>query len=506
MKQYPYSVVDLFAGPGGLGEGFSALKDSKLNIFKSVVAIEKDEHAYQTLRLRHFFRSFSGKVPKLYYDYVAGDVTLAELEEKYSKKFKNAEYAVLNDTLGEKNRSKINKKIKERLGEESKWVLVGGPPCQAYSLVGRSRMKGDAGFDTDDRHTLYEEYLNIISEHAPPVFVMENVKGMLSAKIKNKNVITKIIEDLLKLRVKCGRKKDELHYKLYSLVEGDAKFQEKHGKLLNFVVKTEQYGIPQARHRIFILGVRSDLKPKFAPLDRRPAPSLREIIGNLTRLRSTLSKSKDSYDAWKNTIKSFIDSPCHESMKKNEFSQIAAEMKGIVKRNKFPKLHYSKKCKPAEKLEKWYSDKSLHGHTDHVARGHMKSDIYRYFFSTVYAQIFHKSPKIMDFPKCLLPKHANVMNAGRDVAFSDRFRVQLPDATATTVTSHISKDGHYFIHYDPTQCRSLTVREAARIQTFPDNYKFEGNRTSQFHQIGNAVPPLLAYNLSKIVRQILDSM
>ena len=148
----------------------------------------------------------------------------------------------------------------------------------------------------------------------------------------------------------------------------------------------------------------------------------------------------------------------------------------------------------------WLQDERLKALPNNETRGHMPSDLARYLYAAIYAELTGISPKSEDFPDALAPEHFN----WRSGKFADRFRVQLYDQPSTTVTSHISKDGHYFIHPDPTQCRSLTVREAARLQTFPDNYLFKGNRTEQFVQVGNAVPPLLARQIGDALLALLQ--
>ena len=155
-------------------------------------------------------------------------------------------------------------------------------------------------------------------------------------------------------------------------------------------------------------------------------------------------------------------------------------------------------------LAHWYLDQRIGGVTLHETRSHMESDLHRYLFASSFAREEKRSPRLRDFPKPLLPSHLNVWD--ESAPFEDRFRVQLRNQPATTIVSHIAKDGHYYIHSEPSQCRSLTVREAARLQTFPDNYFFEGNRTEQYHQVGNAVPPMLARKIGEIVLKLLKAV
>jgi DNA (cytosine-5)-methyltransferase 1 len=159
-------------------------------------------------------------------------------------------------------------------------------------------------------------------------------------------------------------------------------------------------------------------------------------------------------------------------------------------------------------LRHWLADDRLDFVCNHETRFHKSDDLLRYLFVATYGEIFGKSPKLHHFPNCLLPNHSNVDKTleTRHGNFNDRFRVQLRSEPATTVTSHIAKDGHSFIHHDPVQCRSWTVREAARIQTFPDNYLFEGFRTDQYKQVGNAVPPYLAAQIAGVAASVIEQI
>lgn len=509
MRKSAYPLIDVFAGPGGLGEGFSSLLRGKSDAcFRSVVSIEKDEFAYKTLLLRHFLRAFKGsELPDDYYRYLNSEITIDDLYRLHPAEKAHADKSAIKIVLGANNHEFVSELITNRLQRKKKWVLVGGPPCQAYSLVGRSRMMGDPEFEEDERHFLYREYLQIIIDHAPPVFVMENVKGLLSARVKGELVINRILSDLSAPKNALGMSSNGLGYKLYSLSEDELPGKKSDPRL--FLVRAEEYGVPQARHRMFIVGVRSDIDVQPAKLKPHKPPTLEQTIGNLPKIRSGISKGGDSYEKWRREILNLDPAPIRKELNGHSYAKELMELLGV---------DFEQQLKTLEKYSTKYPEKPSYSHNaldsiydsrlavldSHESRSHMPSDLRRYKFAASFATVTGKSPKLADFPISLLPNHANVEDGRAGKMFSDRFRVQLPKQPSTTVTSHISKDGHYFIHYDPKQCRSLTVREAARLQTFPDNYRFEGPRTSQYHQVGNAVPPYLARQIAAIISDVLD--
>lgn len=508
-----FPVIDLFAGPGGLGEGFSACRRGPTgSCFDARLSIEMDATAHQTLLLRKFYRAFD-EAPEAYFDYIRGCITRQELFARYRDQHHSAQKQAWRIELGRCHPTVVTRRVRAAVAGATSWVLIGGPPCQAYSLVGRSRMQSrtNPAFEDDHRHFLYREYLRIVAKHLPPVFVMENVKGLLSATHGGERIFARILSDLRQpVRALGIRGPSGLRYKLYSVGESHsgrlALGEEFMSDSDSFIVRSELYGIPQARHRVFVLGVREDLPSVPNRLQESTAVSVSDVIADLPRLRSTLSRGQDSIGAWRATVGAVISQrwfrqPINDAMRRTarEARQALSTIRTFDLENGGSWLPYTDK--PA-KLSQWYRA-GCRGISNHESRGHMPSDLQRYFFAACFARAHGRSPTLDDFPTELMPDHRNAEMGRQGQMFSDRFRVQLPDRPATTVTSHISKDGNYFVHFDPTQCRSLTVREAARIQTFPDSYFFEGPRTEQYHQVGNAVPPLLAVQLANIVYDLL---
>lgn len=511
-------VIDIFAGPGGLGEGFSAFKSSAGTCpFKVKLSVEMDEFAHRTLLLRSFFRQFDpGSMPPAYYEYLRGDgkwkgATCQTLLDAFPAEGKRAMAEAWREELRPSVAEEVDRRITAALGPKKNrpaWVLVGGPPCQAYSLAGRVRMLGEdpTAFYKDKRHTLYKEYLRLLAVHAPSVFIMENVKGLLSATSESGALVfEQIVKDL-------QRPPDSTHrYRLFALSRGEGGEDQLYsdvGHAKQFLVECERHGIPQARHRLIILGVLESDFGNQTRLPRRLANrsvkvTCRDAIDDLPRVRSGLSKEEDSPDRWKTFVKSAVSEPWFKYIAGNGHADVAEAIRFALDRVTKPRKGRGDRfvpCEPAPAFKAdWFHDPKLGGACNHECRSHRSDDLHRYLFVSAYGSVRKYSPRLKNFPAALLPDHVNVDKALETGLFNDRFRVQLAGSPATTITSHISKDGHYFIHYDPSQCRSMTVREAARIQTFPDNYFFEGPRTEQYRQVGNAVPPLLASEIARIV-------
>lgn len=504
-----FKTVDLFAGPGALAEGFSSLRsDSGDPVFDIALSVEKEASAFQTLRLRSFYRQFSGHPPEDYYAYLTKEISKDELTSRFPEQWAAAEQETLQLELGT---DEAHEDIDQRLdairdsavADGSETILIGGPPCQAYSLVGRARNRGIAGYEAekDHRHFLYQEYIRIVERLRPAAFVMENVKGILSSKVNGEPIFDRVLADMRA----AGGAPDS--YSLIPLVAGS---KNRHGE---FVIRAEQYGIPQKRHRVIVLGIRTDiadslpteipLTPSLVPVERQS--TVADVLEGLPPLRSGLSKSEDGSTQWQTAVTEAFRTAARACRNHNKFLEpVAVRLDAHAEQRQaqdtIPKRTSEEFVAASDPvLRNWLSGNHNRSLPNHATRGHMESDLARYAFATTFAEIYQHSPKARDYPEALTPNHAS-WTTGK---FADRFRVQAWHQPSTTITSHIAKDGHYFIHPDPQQCRSLTVREAARLQTFPDDYYFEGNRTQQYVQVGNAVPPLLARQIGLVVQIFL---
>jgi len=507
----PIPIIDLFAGPGGLGEGFSAFATTgDAAPFKIALSIEMEHWAHQTLALRSFFHAFPRHhAPHEYYAHLRGEMTRAELFASFPEEAREAEERAWKAELGAADSVEVDRRIRRALRSCDHWILCGGPPCQAFSIVGRSRNGGIS--DTDKRVYLYRQYLRILAAHEPAVFIIENVKGLLSSCVKGNDIFEQMLDDLRHpAGVARTPRKSGARYSLHSLAAKDLSKIKQRDEPRDFVVKCEDYGIPQCRHRVIILGVREDIAvpaiPALTPYGR--PVSTRAVLRGLPPLRSGLSRSEDGLEQWK-AARASIRRLDFMSSRRNGNERVLRErlMDVLAGESGFSPDRGQEfiPCIPSSDYKPdWFLDTAMGGVCNHTSRPHMTSDLHRYLFVACYAKVHGRSPELKDFPVELHPHHASLTAALNKGHFDDRFRVQIADRPSTTITSHIAKDGHYFIHYDENQCRSLTVREAARLQTFPDNYYFCGQRTHQYRQVGNAVPPLLAYQIASLVDQILS--
>ena len=507
-------IVDLFSGPGGLAEGFAAFRSPKgRRRFHIALSIEKDRDAHHTLRLRAFLRKFGRSFPSKYYDFLNGVFTE---EPDWATLYPKAWAAACEETkcmeLGTYSERAFLRRRIAGIREEhgGRTVLLGGPPCQSYSVIGRSRNVGNDNYkaDEDDRQSLYEHYAQVLDQLRPAVAVMENVRGLLSARWKGDLVFPQVMHRLRHAGGMNG-------YKLYALDSRSGATSWDEGLTPNdFLVQAEEHGVPQTRHRVFVICVRSDLAatlpdeylPRLEPGDGRV--SVKDIIGAMPNLRSRLSQGDDR-SSWQDAVRAACDlvdanQPIMSRDEKKRFQNSLALARSKTIGFAPPwcdargKVSLPRGCPP--ELRDWIFDEKIERLPNNETRAHMAADLARYLFAAVFACTFLRSPKSYDFPEALAPNHAN-WETGK---FDDRYRVQVADGPCTTVTSHIAKDGHFFIHPDPRQCRSLTVREVARLQTFPDNYFFHGSRSKQYIQVGNAVPPYLAYQIARTLWDVLD--
>lgn len=415
--------IDLFAGAGGLSEGFIRAG------FEAVAHIEMNPEAANTLktRLAYWHLNKYGSLNE-YYEYLRGSMSRDEL---YSLIPRDLLSTVLNYAMSEKNLKDIFTVIDQNLGDDKHIeLIVGGPPCQAYSLAGRARQRqreeaamqnGDAGKD-DPRKYLYRLYCKFLRHYKPDMFVFENVPGLLSA---DNGQHWQSIQSMLR---KTG----------YEIA-----YQELNAK---------DFGVPQERKRIIIIGWRKNSHYSF--------PVFQTV------------------DATWTIADIFADLP---SIQVGEHETRYAQ--------KSPHKYVTDYLRSAEDILTW-----------HIARPQTERDreIYRLTIHQWLDDNRHRRIHYHEIPEHLRT-HKNLTD------FADRFKVVAPDIPYShTMLAHISKDGHYFIHPDVSQARSLTVREAARIQSFPDSYFFEGSRTSAFTQIGNAVPPLMAQKMAEALREQLQ--
>ena len=405
-----FTYMDLFAGAGGLSEGF--IRQG----FSPIGHVEYDQSACFTLKTRavyHYLKEVEGD--DLYYSYLKGDITRNQL---YASVPPFVLESIVNAEIGKDNElifDAIDSLLKGRQID----VIVGGPPCQAYSSIvrGVQKHRGD-----DERKTLYIHYGRFLKKYKPKIFVFENVPGLFSIEGG------RYFKNLRKYYRRLGYEVDHRTLNAYD------------------------YGVVQNRERVIIIGWRKELEftyPEAAPVESR---HYRDEI--------------------------FYDLPHIEP------GESARTTRYTEKANNY--------------LNKTFIRNGVNFVSQHITRVHNDKDL------EIYKLAIQKLLEGERLKNNTIPEHMRTQKNVTD--FLDRFKVV--GTIPHTMIAHIAKDGHHFIYPDINQLRSISVREAARIQSFPDNYYFEGvierqPRTAAFRQIGNAVPPLMAEKIAEKINDLL---
>lgn len=400
-------ILDLFAGAGGFSEGFIAAGSDM------VAHIEMDKDACETIRTRMIYHALK-KIGKLdeYEKYLFREISRVELVKKYG--LQKEVDSVIQARIDKNNYLKLIDEVRQKLNGKKLDIIIGGPPCQAYSHIGRASDKKH--MRRDERKFLYVHYVEFLKALQPKIFIFENVPGLLSA---GKGIYLRRMRQLMK---KVGYSTD-FH-----------------------ILNAAHYGVPQERKRVILIGWNKESTMKGYPEIGKVVRDykLADFFSDLPKLKAGAGKNRLKFES------------------KSDLLSDLGIVTGV-------------KVLP-----------------DHVSRPHKKQDLEIYRLA-VLCKNKGRNIKYNEIPE-RLKTHKN------QTGFLDRFKVvDFSGINSHTVIAHIAKDGHYYIHPDLKQNRSLTVREAARIQTFPDDFLFEGSRTSQFRQIGNAVPPMLSKIIARSI-------
>lgn len=407
------NFIDLFAGCGGLSEGFTNAG------FQAIAHVEQDKHACSTLKTRaayHYLKSHKKSLDK-YFDYIFGGISASSFFLDIPKSVTNK---VINSSIDIEENEFIFKQIDKMLGGgKTVDVLIGGPPCQAYSVIGRSRRKDRMA--NDPRNYLYQGYASFLKKYNPKIFVFENVLGLNSAA--------------------NGKYKEDMF----------TYFEELGYRAVPKEQDSSEYGVAQRRKRLIIIGWRDSMLDDYPSIGKANLSiTVEALLADLPNI-----EAGEGY-----MITKYKQSPTHPH------------------------------------VAEYYRKEGREFVNFHIARPHNERDLEIYKRAVKAWKNDNRRIKYNELPSHL-KTHKN------QKTFLDRFKVVNGDGVSHTITAHIAKDGHYYIHPDIKQNRSLSVREAARIQSFPDDFHFEGGRSAAFRQIGNAVPPLMATQIAKAVKNVL---